>query len=936
MRRHLFLLLLVTCAWAQPAPSSIWPERASDLPADSAIREGVLPSGLRYVIRPNAEPKGQVFLRLLVAAGSLHESDDERGLAHFVEHMAFRGTKSHPNGTLATELQRHGIGFGPDNTAFTRFESTIYHLDLPDPGEAMLRLGLSVFREYAAEVTFDAALIERERGVIMSEKHLRDTPPARVTNANMQFLWPDAPPVRREPIGTETSIQQLRREQFVGFYDAWYRPERMVVIVVGDVSADLAEQAIKRELGSVAAHGVSRPEPAALTATEASKPDIRVHTDPSLPGASCLLEHPLREPHGPDSPARRRTLLHRTLAFSMIQRRLAKAADSGDGHPIAPIAAVHEWLPGWTLVSVGGSGRITNWQEFMADLEREHRRAFLHGFTADELRAARLTLATAHDEAVRTASTWPSSWFADRLAAAIVDGSVVVEPATLQRAIAPELEAATLADCLTAFRATWSNQAPHVFVSTNPEFKVTRHEIADALNASRGAAVTAPVGADAVPFAYATPGPAGKVKRQQRVEDLEVDQAEFANGVRLNFKPTKFDADTVNIHVRIWGGKRTQPAGRPGIDLLANHLLPRGGLGRHTYEQLQDVLSGHTISIGFQVQSDAFEFIGRCARRNLELCLQVITAHITDSAYRPDALRHIHALFGSMYTNLAASAGGPAMVFGERTLTGDTRFGWPTSAELTSRTPAEVREWLEPRLRNGPVELSIVGECTWDEARSAVSRTLGTLSPRPAPPADAADRTVKIGKPKKPMHVYTTPSLLKQVAIIWFCPVRDLGDMHHERRCRLLADLIEERMRTRLREELGASYTFSASFVPHEAFPGFSYIHTYAEVSPEQAQKAAAMMQRELTELQKRRFTDDEFERVKAPFVRRRVEDVRSNAYWGYTVLRDAQQHPERLDAARDRTRDCASITRAEVEKLAREYLRPSRGFQFVCYPGRE
>ena len=151
-----------------------WAHEQSDLPPDPAVHWGILPNGLRYAIRPNAEPKGRIAMRFVVLAGSLHEADDERGLAHFLEHMAFRRTKDHPEGTLIASLQRMGIAFGPDNTAFTNYDFTIYHLELPDSSEHTLREGLGVFREYADGLIFTREDVDLERGVVLSELSTRD------------------------------------------------------------------------------------------------------------------------------------------------------------------------------------------------------------------------------------------------------------------------------------------------------------------------------------------------------------------------------------------------------------------------------------------------------------------------------------------------------------------------------------------------------------------------------------------------------------------------------------------------------------------------------------------------------------------------------------------------------------------------------------------
>lgn len=911
-----------------------WPDLSSDLAPDPSVLRGTLPNGLRYVIRPNSEPRDRISLRLLIMVGSLHERDDERGLAHFVEHMVFRGTKQHPNGSLATELQRLGIAFGPENTAFTHPDHTIYHLDLPDASDTSLRHALSIFREYASDVTFAPDLIEKERGVVLSELALRDTPDARAGLNNLNFLWPQSRQVQRTPIGLESAIRHFTREQFVSFYDAWYRPERMGVIISGDIGTETAEKAVRDLLSQLTARGAAREEPGPFEPVAASNPSIRIFTDPGLVGASCTIQHPFREPRVPDTHAQRVRMLHRSLAFSMFQRRITKEAADADGPAVSPQVSLSTPVAGWGLTSFGSNGRINNWREFMIDMEQKHRRAFLHGFTQAELRAAKTAFATAYAEAVRTAPTWPSGWIAEQLATSLLEGTVFSTPAFIQEDLRSDLEATTEADCVNEFRKAWSKKSPHVFIATHPEFTVSKKEIADALNASREIATTAPIEKEAVTFAYTDFGPKAPPVRENFVADLDVHQAEFGNGVRLNFKPTKFEANTVVVCVRVGRGKLSQPASLPGLDFLADQMVSRGGLGKHTFEEVQEILNGHTLSISFNVRSDAFEFAARCARPDLLLCLQVITAHLVDAAYRPAARRQVEAIFGSLYANLAASAGGPFAIFAQRVMSnGDRCLGVPTAEELFGRTEKELVAWIEPELKHGPIELSIVGDADWNEASQAVSQTLAALPARD-PATSRVPAKIHFGKPKANDYVYTTAPQLKQVALAWYCPVTDLVDMHHERRCRLLADLLTERLRLRLREELGAAYGCSTQFNEFDGLPGYNYFSIYAEVAPEHAQQAARLMKSELVAMTKNRFSDDEFERVKQPFLRHREQDLRENLYWAFTVLRDAQERPERLAATRDRTADTAAITRRELEKLARRYFDPRKCFHFVAYPG--
>jgi len=848
--------------------------------------------------------------------------------------MAFRGTRAYPAGSVTAALQRLGLGLGPDSAAFTSYGHTIYHLELPDTKESTLREGLRVFREYASAVTFDAPLIERERGVILSEKATRDTPEARNGQANLAFLFPASRQLRRPVIGTAESIRTVTRDQFVAFYDAWYRPDRFALIAVGNLEPGAVTRLIEEHFADLAPRGPARPEPADVSPAKAEPPTIGLHSDPGLIGVGLTFEHPLARPPGPDTPGKRLRALHEGLAFAMFHQRLNRLAREPTASFVGPSAQLTAVFTGWQLASIGVAGKLDLWQQVAGDVEREHRRALLHGFTSSELAEARAGFANSYEQAVRNAPTWPSDWLAGRLADALLQGHVVVASDTLQRDVAAPLAATTLADCARAFRELWTNAAPHVFVSSNPSFRITRHQIADALNASRELPTPPPVETPPPVFAYTDFGPPGALVRDEFLPDLDARLTQFANGVRANFKSTTLDADLVEVRLRVGEGRLSQPVKQPGLDTFADAVFTAGGLGRHPQQDILRLLAGRSLSYSFYVGTDATFLTARCARRELLLCLQLLTAHLTDAAYRPEALREAGANFGSLYSSLASSPGGPISIQAPRTLfRGDPRFGPPLAQELNARTLAELTAWLDPQLKRGAIELSIVGDIPWEEARDALARTLGALPARAPRAATRRAAGLAFARPSSAPQIYSIEPKLGRAAIACYWPAADLRDAPTERRCRLLALVLSDRLRVRLRDELGTAYAPAASFLVTDGFPKLNYFTLYAEVEPARTQQALQIIRREATALATHGPDDDEFTRALKPYLHQMSDDRRTNAYWGGTVLQDAQLNPLRLTAARDRADDLAAITRAELAVLAQRYLAPKNAFTFLTVP---
>ena len=218
-----------------PAPVTPrpWPQDGSDLKPDPAAVFGALPNGLRYIILPNKEPPGRLSLRLRVAAGSLMESDDQQGLAHFLEHMAFNGSKHFPPGEMVGFFQRLGMGFGAGTNGNTGDQRTDFVLELPDTADKTVRDSLQFMEDIADGLSLLQTEVDRERGVILSEKRDRDNVDYRTSVAGMEFYFPDSLLPKRLPIGLESVIRESQRDRFVDYYTKWYTPGRITLVAVG-------------------------------------------------------------------------------------------------------------------------------------------------------------------------------------------------------------------------------------------------------------------------------------------------------------------------------------------------------------------------------------------------------------------------------------------------------------------------------------------------------------------------------------------------------------------------------------------------------------------------------------------------------------------------------------------------------------------------------
>lgn len=930
-------LLLGFFAWslrAAPLPSGTFAFQTSDLPVDAAVRWGRLDNGVRYAILHNAEPKGRASLRFGVTTGSFEETDAQRGLAHFLEHLAFNGSTHFPPGTLVEYFQRLGMSFGGDTNAFTSFDRTEYQLELPDVKPDTIAKAFTLFADYGGGLLLKPESIEKERGIILSEERARDSVGLRSWKAEMQYLLPDTIVPQRLPIGSDDVIRTAGRDRFADYYDAWYRPENFIVVAVGDFDVAAVEAQLKEALSDLQPRAPARARPDLGTVRRPENVEATLHTDPDAAATTVTIENVAPYAYEPDTAERRLRLLPRDLAIAMLNRRLSILAKK-EGAPFASgEAAVGEAFDFFRSASIELTCQPKQWRAALGVAEQELRRALEHGFQAAELKEATDGFRNGLEQAVASAATRPSPVLAGAIVNAVIDRQVFDTPAAELALFKPALVKVSVDDCLAALRAAWS-AAPgrRIFVSGNLTLADPAKEIVSVYDASRAVPVAAPEKQAEAAFAYTDFGPAGAVKQRREVPDLGATLLTFENGVRLNLKHTDFEAGRIGVSVRIGGGRLSEPKSEPGIEQAAGGVFTSGGLGRHSIDDLQRILASKTVALGFAVGDDAFELSGGTNRTDLLLQLQLLAAYVTDPGFRPEAMRQFKKGVEQVYLQIAHTVEGPLGATVPRLMAdGDPRFGLPAEPVMQQRTTDEVRAWLAPQLAHGPIEIAIVGDLDVDATIAAVARTFGALPAREPKPAYAAARAVSYpARPLQQDFTVTTELARGVVQMMW--PATDRRDVHVARRLQMLAAVFGDRLRLKLREQMGGTYSPDAGASLSEAFPGYGFIVARAAISPEKAPDVVAAIKSVAADLARNGVTADELERARQPTLTLLRTSERENSYWLGIVLGSAQEHPEHLDWCRSRYADNEAITKADLDAFAARYLPPERASVFVSVP---
>ncbi len=927
-------MLLLSLLAPVIALAAVFPHEGSDLPVDPAVHWGRLENGIRYAILPNHEPKGRASLRFAVSAGSLNENDSQRGLAHFLEHMAFNGSTHFPAGTLVEYFQRLGMSFGGDTNAFTSFDRTVYQLELPDTKAETMDKAFTLFADYAGGLLLDTSEIDKERGIILSEKRARDSVQFRQFIGEFEFLLPESRIIQRIPIGLEEIITKAPRDRFVEFYNAWYRPDLISIAVVGDFDPAVVEAALKKALSPVAARASALPAPSLGVVKNVDGVVTKFLPEAEAPAVQLAIETVTPYAFEPDTAANRLKYLPRTLALSMLNRRFSILVKKEGAPFLSGSVSANEQYDFFRNASVEMSCKPEQWQAALAVGDQELRRALQFGFEPAELKEAIARMRNSLEQAVKTASTRRSEGLASELADVFIDRQVFTHPTADLALYTPALDHVTPDDCLAALRSLWDEKiGRRIFVTGNLKLDDADKQIAAAYAASRAVAVTAPEKIEEGAFAYTSFGPAGEVAKKQVIEDLGITLIEFKNGVRLNLKPTDFEAGRIRVNVRVGGGRLTEPATLPGLAFATGSSFVLGGLGKHSADDLQRLLAGKTVGTGFGVANDAFNFSGATNRADLVLQLQLLCAFITDPGYRPEGMRQLQKNVGPYYTQLANTVQGPLQLEVPRLLAnGDPRFGVPPKDAVLARTSDEVKAWLTPEFAHGALEIAIVGDFDVDATIAAVAATYGALPVRTAKPDYEAQR--RVSYPAAPFaKEYTVPTEIPKGLVAFFWPATDNRDVKLSRRLGLLGSVFNDRLRKKIREEMGDTYSPNAGSNLSDTYRGYGFLSAEATVDPAQARKVADAIKAVATDLATNGVTDEELVRAKQPALTAIKQSLRTNPYWLGTVLSAGQEFPERIEWSRTRLSDIESITAAELTPLAAQYLVTAKVDEVISLP---
>ncbi len=890
------------------------------LPIDPAVTLKKLPNGLTYYIRANKKPENRAQFHLVVNAGSILETEKTQGLAHFLEHMAFNGTKNFEKNEIINFLERTGMQFGADLNAYTSFDETAYRLEVPMDKPDVVKKAFQVLEDWAHNIEFDAKEIEKERGVVTEEWRTGRGAGGRLRDKQIPVLFHQSLYSKRLPIGETNDIATVARKDFLDFYRKWYRPDLMAVIAVGDFDVKKIEALVVEHFGKL------KNPPNAPKRPKSEVPDhegtlFSIETDPELSSTSIQIacKHPL----APDGSASdyRRDLVEGLYSSMLNQRMGERVLEANPPYLFAGVGKSH-MVRVKDMASMRAGVKEGLYAEGLKALLLESRRARRDGFTPAELERVKTTtlrsLERAYEERDKTESgSYAREYIGNFLEEEPIPG--IAKEYELTKKFLSEI---TITEVNRA-GDRWITDTNRVILFSAPEKaglkKPTQAEIFAVIKESDAAEIAAySDGAFEAPLLASTPK-AGTIVSEKEHKDVEVIEWVLSNGIHVLLKPTTFKNDQILMSAFSPGGHSLVPDKDYLSAAMSAGILSQSGWGSYDAIQLRKKLSGRIASVGSSV-GELYETVnGSASPKDLETWFQLMHLHFT--APRADE-KTFQSYVTRLKENIENRQRNPAVVFGdeiEKALYGDHPRHRPMTMEFLKELDREaaLRIYRDRFANAGDFTFVFVGAFKTGDLRPLVQNYLASL---PATDRKEVGRHVGDDPKRGKVNVEVKKGLEAKSSVRLMFHGDAKWSMGERYALRSTVDVLRIRLREVLREDKGGVYGVGVggdlSRLPKETF---STVITFTCNPDNMADLTKAAMD-EISRLQKDGPSSENLEKVRETSLRNYERNLKEDSFWMSNIAfyRENELPFDGILKLPDRAK---ALTAEKVRDAARKYF---------------
>ena len=930
------LVLSAMLGMAQPAPkvksAAAKPTSfnlSSPIPFDPDVKVGKLANGLTYYIRKNAEPKNRAELRLVIRAGSVLETDNQQGLAHFMEHMEFNGTKNFPKNELVNFLQSSGVRFGADLNAYTGFDETVYQLPVPTDSANVFTNAFQILEDWAHNATIDPAEVDKERGVILEERRLGRGAGQRMRDQYFPALLNNSQYAKRLPIGTEQVLTTFRPETLRQFYEDWYRPDLMAVIAVGDFDIKQVEGIIREKFSRIPVV-TNRNGGPAKPRTQYDIPShkdtkVIVVTDPEQPNTviQVIYKRPeIKEKTLNDL----RESIKRGLFNAMLGNRIQELTQRADPPFLGGYSNYSDFLgnlDAFTSIAIAKEGNVERAIRAVLD---ENARVKQFGFTPTELARAKQEFMTSVEQAYSERNKTRSVNYVNEYVQNFTDKAPYTSIDFYYNFLRKEQSGIKLAEVNALVDQFIHNDNRAVIVMAPEKDKAKLPTVAQILSyvddAGKGLTAYEDKTLDSPLLAKEPVG--SPVLSEKQIKDIGVTEWTLKNGVRVVLKPTDFKNDQILFSASSLGGTSLYDLKDFQSARFSSTLTAMGGTGEYNQIQLGKFLSGKQASVYPFVGELSEGINGSAAPKDLETALQLVYSYFTQPRKDPDVVKGFLSNQRSSLQN-QISTPTPQRVFQDTvtvTLGNNNPRRQPLKPDDLDKIDLNraLKIYQERFANAGDFTFYFVGNFKEEQLKPLVEKYLGGL-----PATDKAEKFNDLGirapKGQVSKTVYRGLDPKASVQLIYSGDITWSPETSTQ--LDALAEVLEIKLIEKLREEESGVYGVGAN-AAYAKYPVPRYTFRISfGCAPENVEKLIARTQELINDLKQKGALPADIAKFKAETRRETEVQLKDNQFWlGY--LQNQYYNGDAPDEVLHENEQLSKVTVDSTKAAANQYFGPN------------
>ncbi len=907
---------------------------AQPLPTDGRLVTGELPNGMHYIVRRHSNPPERAAMWIHVSTGSLNETDAQRGISHFLEHMAFNGSENFKPGTVVNFFQSMGLRFGADQNAFTSFDQTTYQLAFPDTKPETLDKGMLFFADVAGRLSLLPSEIESERQVILEEKRTREGGSQRVSDYVIERLIPGSLFGERLPIGINETLLKLSEADFKSYYTQWYVPSNMTVMVVADADpAPIVEQIKKNfSFGAKTAKPVDqdprvKPYDAsrAIVASDAELTKAEIE----IVGISAV------EPPTTTVELMRRDMV-RQIGVAAFNRRIGAKMSKGDTAYLSAGASVRNQpnLALWRQLS--SEGKPEDWKKLLSELGTDVQRARLNGFNTSEVDDVKTEIISSLEQYVAQESTMPASAMLRIMNTAIASGEPIMsaqQELDLTRQILPSV---TVEEVSLLFKDNF-DPSKVTFIASLPSNAEIPTE--DQLLALGKAAFDVKPEAEKQidrPKSLLSELPtAGKAIEVATHESSAVTNGWLDNGIRFHHRFMDIQKERVIVSITLAAGVLQETAETRGIAEVAGLAWGRPATSKLSSTNIRDIRTGKKTNVRGGAGLDTLTLSIAGSPVDLEDGLQLAYLLLTDPLIEPanfdqwkkDTLQAID----ERQKNIEAAMG--EVVAQTIFPASDPRFQPLNVSQVNKLSIEAAQSWLRNAIATAPIEVAVVGDIQKDQAIELIAKYLGALPRRARIDSTTLDSLRTVTKAPGPHMADKRLATQTEKAVVLTGFYSADADNIYDTRCLSVASqIISTRVLEKIREKEQLAYSPGCRNQPGTAIPGFGMFMGMTDTEPSKTDRLVAAYGEIFDEFSATPATDDELNTARKQFANDLDNQMKQPGFWAGRIS-TMDYRNIKLDDVLAAPAAYQQFTAAQIKDVFNKYYRRDNTVQVILRP---